>query len=267
MSSKAISTVSAWPSIAGMRAAWTVITFGPLGVYQRICCARDRFAARGAHRRHVLDPQRPVVEVADVEHPQVVLRRLGARRRTARHPVGRGVGEEDARRARLDEDQRHRHLVQHGLQPPLLVGALRRQPFRVGLRRLRALARQRLFGLVLEHHRHVLDGARRAEQRQHRDRDRPPAALPSRAPAAARAGRTRTSASARSLPRTRAWPAPAAPAARRSRRAGRCTRAAARTRTDRGKPCWSAGSGRRPGRPAARTARRRRSPAAAGPDR
>ena len=171
MSSKAISTVSGWPNIAGMRAAWIVITFGPPGVYQRICCARDRFAARGAHGRHVLEPQRPVVEVADVEQPQVVLGRLGARQRTARHALGRGVGEEDARRRRLDEDQRHRHLVQHRLQPPLLLGALRRQPFRVGPRRLGALARQRLFRLVLDDQRHVLDAARRAEQRHQRDRD------------------------------------------------------------------------------------------------
>ena len=37
MSSNAISTVSAWPNMAGMRAAWIVITFGPPGVFQRIC--------------------------------------------------------------------------------------------------------------------------------------------------------------------------------------------------------------------------------------
>ena len=72
---------------------------------------------------------------------------------------------------RLDEDEGHRHLVQHRLQPPLLIGPLRGQPLRVGPRRLGPLARQRLLRLVLDDQRDVLDGARRAEQRYQGDRD------------------------------------------------------------------------------------------------
>ena len=84
--------------------------------------ALQALAARGAHAGHALVGDPPALGVGVVVGLVVLLAGEAARELAAGHAVGGAVGERDAGRAGLDEQQRRRHEVEDRRQPAELLG-------------------------------------------------------------------------------------------------------------------------------------------------